>query len=98
MSKRAVLEELYQDRKLSDGYPDLERLGVEFQASSQGSQEELLYTPAFMQCVESLIDLRRGGGIILQRVLNMGCFTVGRCLIAAIDQSQEGDRVKSGFH
>jgi len=45
-----------------------------------------------------LIDLRRSGGIILQRVLNMGCFTVGRCLIAAIDQSQEGDRVKSGFH
>lgn len=69
MSKRAVLEELYQDRKLSDGYPDLERLGVEFQASSQGSQEELLYTPAFMQCVESLIDLRSGE----KSVLVMGC-------------------------
>jgi SAM-dependent methyltransferase len=69
MSRHAELEELYEGRKLSDRYPDLERLGVEFQASSQGAQAELLYTPAFMKCIDSLIDLKHG----LKTALVVGC-------------------------
>ena len=69
MSKKAQMQALYAGRKLSEGYPGLEKLGVDFQSHAQGSQEALLYTPAFMRCVANLIDLNSG----LKTVLVTGC-------------------------
>jgi ubiquinone/menaquinone biosynthesis C-methylase UbiE len=69
MSRREQLQALYEGRKLSEGYPGLERMGVEIQSHNQGTQTDLLYTPAFMQCVANLIDLNRG----LKTVLVTGC-------------------------
>jgi SAM-dependent methyltransferase len=69
MSKRTDLEALYASRKLSEGYPDLERLGSNVQTHNQGAQDELLYTPAFMRCMDRLIDLNQG----LKTVLVTGC-------------------------
>src|SRR5262249_25094216 len=69
MSRSDELESLYVGRKLSQGYPDLERLGVDIQARSQGTQAELLYTPAFMKGVDRLVDLNHG----LRTVLVTGC-------------------------
>lgn len=62
MSKHSKRESLYAGRKLSQGYPELERLGVEFHAAGHG--EQALYTPAFFNCAERLIDVKHGLGTV----------------------------------
>ncbi len=60
-------ELLYKDRKLSDGFPDMEKLGVEFQADSQNTgRSGQLYIGAFMDCMKRLIDVDG-------KVLLIGC-------------------------
>lgn len=59
---------LYSDRKLSAGYPDMERRGATFQSHSQDTgQPGNLVIPAFMSCLERLIDVDGG------KVLLVGC-------------------------
>jgi hypothetical protein len=60
MSKVNDFQALYTGRELSDGYPDMERLGVEYQAQKQTQEADTLYTPSFMQCASRLIDLIAG--------------------------------------
>ena len=59
---------LYKDRKLSAGYPEMERRGAEFQAHSQdtGQPSGHLYIHAFMDCMKRLID-------VSGKVLLVGC-------------------------
>jgi SAM-dependent methyltransferase len=59
---------LYKDRKLSTGFPDMERRGAEFQAHSQDSGQPSghLYIHAFMDCMKRLIDVDG-------KVLLLGC-------------------------
>lgn len=50
---------LYKDRKLSAGFPEMERLGVEHHSHAQdiGSETEHVVIHAFMDCMKKLIDV-----------------------------------------
>jgi ubiquinone/menaquinone biosynthesis C-methylase UbiE len=58
---------LYAGRKLAEGYPDLERRGVEWHTEGHDPQPES--TPAIVQCLERLIDLSTGS----RAMLVVGC-------------------------
>ncbi len=54
---------LYRDRKLSDGFPDIEQRGVAYHACSHGELPH--YTREFMRCIERLIDVTVGPRTVL---------------------------------
>jgi len=60
------MKSLYTERKLSEGYPNLEELGIEYYS---GTQSPHAYTVAVMNCVEKLIDVTKGP----KTVLIVGC-------------------------
>jgi ubiquinone/menaquinone biosynthesis C-methylase UbiE len=67
VGKQKLFPSLYSSRKLSEGYPDLERRGVNFHARSHDSNA--FSTPACVACLQKLIDLSRGS----RSVLVVGC-------------------------
>jgi ubiquinone/menaquinone biosynthesis C-methylase UbiE len=73
---------LYANRKLSEGYPDLERLGVDAYSHSQVTTS---YAPEVVRCIERLIDVDHGA----RTVLVIGCgpmpHSVKRLLDAGYD-------------
>ena len=60
------MKSLYSNRKLAEGFPDLEKLGVEYFSHLQTPQP---YTLEIMKCIEGLIDLNQGP----RTVLIVGC-------------------------
>jgi SAM-dependent methyltransferase len=64
---RGQLELLYKDRKLSAGFPGMEKRGVDFHArSADATQPNNLVIPSFMECMKRLIDVDG-------KVLLVGC-------------------------
>ena len=57
---------LYKGRYLSDGYPDLEKQGVEYKKQHQGTNSRV---PEIMDCINRLIDITKG----LNTVCVIGC-------------------------
>ena len=60
------MKELYEGRFLSDGYPDLEKLGVEYFKQHQGKGSRV---SEIMDCISRLIDTSNG----LNTVCVIGC-------------------------
>jgi ubiquinone/menaquinone biosynthesis C-methylase UbiE len=60
------VKNLYEGRYLSEGYPDLERIGVEYFQQHQESETRI---HDILDCLERLIDLKRG----LKTMCVVGC-------------------------
>jgi SAM-dependent methyltransferase len=66
MSARWI-SDLYRIRRLTDGYPDLERLGVEYYSPRQ--QDSSRGIESLLRCIGRMIDLEHG----LKTVCEVGC-------------------------
>lgn len=60
------MKKIYENRPFSEGYPDLEKLGVEYFKNHQGTTSNITET---MTCIGRLIDLSEG----LSTVCVVGC-------------------------
>jgi ubiquinone/menaquinone biosynthesis C-methylase UbiE len=66
MNEEKRMKDLYHGRFLSDGYPELEKLGVEYFKHHQGTATRV---SEIMSCINRLINTRRG----LNTVCVIGC-------------------------
>jgi len=67
--------DLYRARHLADGFPNLERLGVEWYSSHQG--DAVSNIESVMRCADRIIDLENGP----KTVCDVGCGPVPEALI-----------------